>query len=226
MKQENGRRMENTGDEYSERRRIMVERLIRNGYLSKPEVIDAMLKVPRHLFVPESQRCCAYQDRPLPIGYGQTISAPHMVAMMTEHLDVKEHHKILEIGSGSGYQAAVLAEIVRDGKIYTVERIPELVEFARRNLERCQYRNVLVILGEGTKGYARESPYDRIIVTAAAPHLPKALIEQLKDDGRMLIPVGGRGYQNLMLIEKKNGRISERNLGGCVFVPLIGENGW
>jgi len=216
----------NNENGWKEKRKKLVNKLVRRGYLSKPDVIRAMMKVPRHLFVPEYQRNSAYLDTPLTIGHDQTISAPHMVAMMTEHLDVKPDHKVLEIGTGSGYQAAVLAEIVSKGRIYTVERIPELVEFAKNNLRKAGYKNVSVYLWEGTRGFNENAPYDRILVTAAAPHVPKALMEQLKDNGKMLIPVGGCGYQNLIMIEKRNEKFSEKNLGGCVFVPLIGEDGW
>jgi len=207
-------------------RKRLIDRLISSGYLSKPEVIDSMMKVPRHCFVPESKQHSAYVDTPLTIGYGQTISAPHMVAIMTEHLDVKSHHKILEVGAGSGYQAAVLAEILDEGKLYTVERISELAKKAEENLACCGYSNVHVVIGEGTKGYNEEAPYDRIIVTAGAPRVPKALLDQLNDKGKLLIPVGGRMLQELMLIEKYEKGFRDKKLGGCVFVPLIGEDGW
>lgn len=213
------------GGREAERKRL-INHLISSGYLSKPEVIDSMMKVPRHRFVPESEQHSAYVDMPLSIGYGQTISAPHMVAMMTEYLDVKPHHKVLEIGTGSGYQAAVLAEILNEGMLYTVERIPELAKKAEKNLRDCGYSNVHVIIGEGTKGYNEESPYDRIIVTAGAPRAPKALLDQLNDKGKLLIPIGGRMLQELVLIEKYEEGFREKKLGGCVFVPLIGENGW
>lgn len=218
--------MNNSKGEREQERKRLIDSLISNGYLSKPEVIDSMLKVPRHRFVPESKKYSAYVDMPLTIGYGQTISAPHMVAMMTEHLDVKPHHKILEVGAGSGYQAAVLAEILDEGKIYTVERIPELAKNAEENLRGCGYSKVHIVIGEGTKGYAEESPYDRIIVTAGAPRVPKALLDQLNDNGKLLIPVGGRMLQELMLIEKYEKGFKEKKLGGCVFVPLIGKDGW
>ena len=209
-------------------RKELIDNLIRDGYLSKSEVINAMLKVPRHKFVPENQEKNAYVDSPLHIGNEQTISAPHMVAMMTEHLDVKTDHKILEIGSGSGYQAAVLAEIAKSGEIYSVERIPDLARNAEKNLLEAGYKNVSVIIGEGTMCHSIKAPYDRIIVTAGAPKIPLPLIDQLKDNGKMLIPVGSRMYQELILIEKKEGggEITKTNLGGCMFVPLIGEGGW
>lgn len=207
-------------------REKLIQRLISAGCLSKKEVIDAMRKVERHLFVPDNQQSKAYVDMPLHIGCGQTISAPHMVAMMSEYLDVQSKQKILEIGAGSGYQAAVLAELVKDGVIYTIERIPELAERAKKVLSDLGYSNVRVLVGEGTKGYAEAAPYDRILVTAAAPHIPKALLEQLKDGGKLLIPVGGRMLQELILIEKSGKKLIETHLGGCMFVPLIGEDGW
>lgn len=209
----------------SERRRL-IKKLKSEGYLSNERVIEAMLKVPREEFLIEYQKPYAYADRPLSIGEGQTISAPHMVAIMTEHLDVDEDHKILEIGAGSGYQAAILAEIANKGKIYTVERIPELAKKAEDDLKRIGYKNIEIIIADGTKGYKKEAPYDRIIVTAGAPRIPESLPKQLKDPGKLLIPVGGKMFQELKLVEKKGGKFSTKNLGGCVFVPLIGEEGW
>jgi protein-L-isoaspartate(D-aspartate) O-methyltransferase len=216
--------MNDTGRELERKR--LVDHLVSSGYLSKPGVVKAMLKVPRHCFIPESKQGSAYIDTPLTIGFGQTISAPHMVAMMTEYLDVKPGHKILEIGAGSGYQAAVLAELLDEGVIYTLERIPELAAYAKENLKRCGYSKVHVVSGEGTKGYAEEAPYDRIIVTAGAPRVPKALLSQLADNGKLLIPVGGRMLQELTLVEKTEEGFREKKQGGCVFVPLIGEDGW
>jgi len=210
---------------YLERKR-MVDSLIAEGYLSKPEVIEAMLKVPRHEFIPEPHRVMAYADHPIAIGHGQTISAPHMVAMMTELLEVGRNDKILEVGAGSGYQAAILAEIAKDGKIITLERIPELAEFARNNLERLGYKNVEVICKEGSTGYREEAPYDKIIVTAAAPDIPKSLFEQLANNGIMLIPVGGKLLQTLKRVRKKDNEPIIEDICGCVFVPLIGEEGW
>jgi protein-L-isoaspartate(D-aspartate) O-methyltransferase len=157
---------------------------------------------------------------------GQTISAPHMVAIMTELLDVKTDSKILEIGAGSGYQAAVLGEIAKKGGIYTVERIKRLAEFAEKNLKDCGYKNVFVIVGDGTLGYEEKAPYDRIIVTAGAPKIPGALIDQLADKGKMAIPVGGRFQQELIMVEKDKRGIIKKNCGGCIFVPLIGKDGY
>ena len=207
-------------------REKLVARLKAAGCLKKPEVADAMLRVERHLFIPESQQSKAYVDMPLHIGSGQTISAPHMVAMMTEFLDVAAGQKILEVGTGSGYQAAVIGELLEDGVLYTIERIPELAARSEKLLTKLGYLNVHMVVGEGTKGYGKEAPYDRIIVTAAAPHVPKALLSQLADGGKLLIPVGGRSMQELLLIEKTGKKYKETRLGGCMFVPLIGEDAW
>ena len=204
---------------YETERKNLIESLKEKGYLSSPQVIEAMLKVERHKFVLENLQNEAYTDIPLSIGQNQTISAPHMVAIMTEALDVKENHKILEIGTGSGYQAAVLAEIVKEGKVYTVERISELAKQAKKSL--AGYKNIEVIVADGTLGYKKEAPYDRIIVTAGAQDIPQKLIDQLKDEGKMLIPIGSHFFQDLILIEKKGKGITKKNLGGCMFVPLI-----
>ena len=212
-------------DYLSERKRL-VDALVCEGYLKTQKVVDAMLKVPRELFVPEEIRESAYADCPLPIGGGQTISAPHMVAIMTEKLQLEVDSIVLEVGSGSGYQAAVIAEIAKNGFVYTIERVPSLVGYAKNNLSCCGLRNVEVIPSDGTLGFKEKAPYDRIIVTAAAPRIPKALVEQLKDDGLLLIPVGDRFLQNLIEVRKEKGKIVERNHGGCVFVPLIGLDGW
>ena len=221
---------------FEEKRRRLVEKLVREGYIRSEHVKRAMLRVPRELFVPEGLRHMAYEDTPLPIGHGQTISAPHMVAMMTEFADLEPGMRVLEIGAGSGYHAAVIAEVVapsdlpRDqwGHVYTVERIPELAEYARRNLDRAGYADrVTVILGDGTKGYPSAAPYDRIIVTAAAPEVPKPLLEQLKPGGKIVIPIGDRYMQYLYIVEKlSDGRIKARSVTPCLFVPLIGEYGW
>ncbi|NPB01369.1 MAG: protein-L-isoaspartate(D-aspartate) O-methyltransferase [Methanopyri archaeon] len=210
-------------------RERLVERLKSLGYIRSDRVAEAMLKVPRHEFVPEHLRDRAYVDSPLPIGKGQTISAPHMVAMMTELLDPRPGHKVLEVGAGSGYHAAVVAELVKpDGKVITVERIPELAEFARENLRRTGYDKwVEVVVGDGTLGYPEEAPYDRILVTAGAPDVPRSLFEQLKPGGRMVIPVGDRHLQELWLIRKtEDGRMVRERHGGCAFVPLIGKEGF
>lgn len=217
-------------------RRRLVERLKREGVLKSPSVIRAMLRVPREEFVPLSYRKYAYNDSPLPTFSGQTISAPHMVAIMCELLDLRVGHKVLEVGTGSGYHAAVCAEIVaprdedkeRWGHVYTVERLPELVEFARNNLKRTGYADrVTVILGDGSLGYEDASPYDRILVTAAAPKIPSPLINQLAVNGKIVIPVGGSYYQELVVgIKLSEDEFKTFTAGGCVFVPLIGRYGW
>ncbi|MBC7080057.1 MAG: protein-L-isoaspartate O-methyltransferase [Methanothrix sp.] len=202
------------------------ERLIESlrNYVSE-RVVEAMSRVPRELFVPEELRPMAYEDRPLPIGHGQTISAPHMVAMMCDLLDLREGMKVLEVGGGCGYHAAVMAELVGpSGHVYSVERIPELVEMARRNLERARYRNVSMILGDGTLGYSEQAPYDRISVAASAPDIPEPLKEQLRPGGRMVIPVGT--YSQDLLIVTKNHEIRVERAMGVIFVPLIGKYGF
>jgi len=217
---------------YEELRIRLVEQLKREGILKSKKIVDAFKKVPRELFVWPGYEDQAYLDMPLPLGdTGQTISAPHMVAIMLEELRVEEGQKVLEIGAGSGYNAALLAELVGPrGKVITVERIPELVSFARKNIERAGYSSIVkVVYGDGTLGYPprmEKEIYDRIIVTAAAPHPPRYLITQLKEGGIMLIPIGPHGYQELTRIYKRSGRIVKENLGGCVFVPLIGEDGY
>lgn len=218
---------------FEEARRRIVEYLVELGYVRSEKVKKALLSVPREEFVPEAYRDMAYNDHPLPIGYGQTISAIHMVAIMTEALDPEPGDKVLEVGTGSGYQAAVLAEIVgkmdpsRRGHVYTIERIPELAEFARRNLERTGYSEyVTVIVGDGTLGYPDEAPYDRIIVTAASPDIPEPLIEQLKEGGRIVIPVGDLWFQRLVIADKRGGELIRRYGIECVFVPLVGKYGW
>ncbi|MEM0199166.1 MAG: protein-L-isoaspartate O-methyltransferase [Desulfurococcaceae archaeon] len=219
--------------DFKEQRRRVIESLIISGYLRNPRVIRALLSVPRELFVPEHLREYAYVDSPLPIGKGQTISAIHMVAIMTEELDPEPGDIVLEVGTGSGYQAAVLAEIVakqdpqRKGHVYTIERIPELAEFARRNLEQAGYSEyVTVIVGDGTLGYPEKAPFNKIIVTAAAPDAPRPLLEQLADNGRMVIPVGDLYLQRLLVIEKSNKTLRKKWGIECVFVPLIGAYGW
>lgn len=182
-------------------------------------VLQAMARVPRHLFVPASQRRNAYEDRPLPIGYGQTISQPFIVAYMTEVIGVTEDSRVLEIGTGSGYQAAVLAEITEE--VYTIEIIPDLAMSAEENLRRAGVGTVRVRHGDGYYGWPDAAPFDAIIVTAAAPHIPPPLLEQLKDDGTMVIPVGSPyRTQQLVLVEKVKGRPRTRNLIPVRFVPL------
>lgn len=206
----------------------LVASLKRRGYITNPRVEQAMRRVLREEFLPEDLRDDAYVDSPLPIGDGQTISAPHMVAIMAEQLDLKQGQKVLEIGAGSGYHAAVCAEVVApDGHVYTIERISTLASFAEQNLKKTGYAGlVTVVFADGTKGLPEHAPYDRIFVAAAAPDVPAPLTEQLADGGMMLVPVGGRYYQDLIRVRKKGDKIEKENLGGCVFVPLIGEHGY
>ncbi len=214
----------------NEKREDLVENLFKNGYIRTEKVKKAMLQVPREEFMPLENRSYAYLDRPLPIGKGQTISAPHMVSIIAEKLDLTEGMKILEIGTGFGYNAAVVAEIIGNrGHVYTLERIPELAEKAMRNLEKTGYKNrVTVILGDGTLGYPEKAPYDRIYGTASAPKVPEPLKEQLTIGGKLIIPMGSHNYfQELVSVS----RISEdnyqiQNMGGVAFVPMIGEHGW
>ncbi|RKX96144.1 MAG: protein-L-isoaspartate O-methyltransferase [Spirochaetes bacterium] len=193
--------------------------------ITDEKVLNAIRKVRREKFIPESLRNRAYGNYPLPIGENQTISQPYIVALMTQALEIDKNDKVLEIGTGSGYQAAILAELARI--VYTVERIPSLLDRARTNLYSQGYDNIILVLGDGTQGLPEYAPYDKIIVTAAAPKIPEPLIEQLKGGGKMVIPVGDRFVQDLKLVEKAlNGRIYQKSLGGCRFVPLIGKEGW
>jgi len=203
------------------KKEFLMKELISQGYLKTKEIIEAFKKVKRENFVLADQREHAYANHPLSIGEGQTISQPLTVAAMTEALQPKERQKILEIGSGSGYQAAILSEIVgKKGKIITAERIHELFLFAKKNLKN--YKNVFVFEGDGTLGYDKEKPYDRIIVTASAPHLPKKLFDQLKENGLLVIPIGDEMFR----ITKKKGKMEKEFLGYYVFVPLIGTDGY
>jgi protein-L-isoaspartate(D-aspartate) O-methyltransferase len=207
----------------------MRKRLIKGleFYISEEKVRKAMLRVPRHKFVPEYERKEAYIDEPIEIGYGQTISAPHMVAIMCELLELSEGHKVLEIGSGSGYNAAVMGELVgKSGHVYTVERIEPLVHFARENLKETGYNNVTVILEDGSMGYSRYAPYDRIIVTCAAPRIPEPLLEQLKPGGILVIPVGNYSQELIRIKKNSESKIHKEKKGGVVFVPLIGKYGF
>jgi protein-L-isoaspartate(D-aspartate) O-methyltransferase len=204
----------------------MIQLLYGQGYADEM-VAKAMEKVPRELFVPSDYARSAYSDTPLPIGLGQTISAPSIVAFMSKSLDVQDGMRILEIGSGSGYQAAILAELAgSSGVVYTVERISGLIQLAKANVEKLGYANVKFIEGDGTKGYAEEAPYDRIIVTAASPSIPQPLIDQLKEGGKLLIPVGSRMFQDLELVVKTRFGEETSNLMPVIFVPLIGEFGY
>ena len=206
-------------DEHKEKRDRMVNHQIRDRGISHAAVLRAMREVKRHEFVPPDQRENAYDDRPLPIGYGQTISQPYIVGYMTEVIKPRAEFKVLEIGTGSGYQAAVLGEIVSE--VYTVEIVPELGNAAIARLKTLGYKNVHVKIGDGYHGWQEHAPYDAIVVTAAAEFIPPPLIEQLKDKGKIIIPVGSPFMtQMLMLVEKKGGKTTSKSLFPVVFVPF------
>ena len=211
-------------------RKELVRRLSKSGYIKTEKVRKAMETVPREEFLPASNRPYAYADQPLPIGKGQTISAPHMVAMICEILELEEGMKVLEIGTGFGYNAAVVAQIIGEkGQLYSIERIDSLAELAKDNLKRTGLGdNVTIIVGDGTKGYKEEAPFDRIYGTASAPSVPEPLKEQLKIGGIMLIPVGEQQYfQDLVYIKRESeDKYERKSIGGVAFVPMIGEHGW
>jgi protein-L-isoaspartate(D-aspartate) O-methyltransferase len=211
---------------YDEKRINLVKQLILEKRIKTKEVEKAFLKVKREDFIPDKIKNYAYIDTPLAIGKGQTISAPHMVAIMVEDLDIKKGQKILEIGAGSGYHAAIVSKLVGDsGHVYSIERYQTLFEEAKKNIEKSQIKNVTIEKGDGSEGLEKYAPYDRIYVTCAAPDIPKPLIDQLKDGGKLMVPVG-RTISQLELIEKKEGKIKRKNLGGCAFVPLVGKYGF
>jgi protein-L-isoaspartate(D-aspartate) O-methyltransferase len=202
-----------------------IENLKREGRLKSKEIIEAMLKVKRELFVLPEYKNEAWLDTPLPIVSGATISAPHIYAIMLEAVKLKPGEKVLEIGSGSGYGAALIKEIVKKGKVITIEINPEVYEFAKNNLKKAGYKNIKVVLGDGSLGYEEEAPYDAIISTAAAPKIPKPWIDQLKEGGRLISPVITAFGQELIYLEKKDNRIKTKNLGPVVFLELLGKYG-
>ncbi len=213
---------------YEAERSRLVKGLKSHGVVTDERVLEAMERVPRHEFLPSELRDQAYVDSPLPIGMGQTISAPHMVGIMLQALELRPGHNVLEIGAGSGYHAALMGEMVRPGgKVYTVERLESLGRKAAEAIERLSYDDVVeVVIADGSMGLPEHAPYDRITVAAAAPEVPRPLEEQLADGGRMLVPVGGQGYQDLTLVTRQGDRLERTGLGGVVFVPLIGQHGY
>ena len=205
------------------REKMVRDQLVPRG-IKDSRVLAAMGKVPRHLFVEEPLWGEAYSDYPLPIGDGQTISQPYIVALMTEALGLQGQEKVLEIGTGSGYQTAVLAELCQ--KVYSIERLRNLVQRARKVLDQLNYFNVLIKVFDGTQGWPEEAPFEAIIVTAASPGIPEPLLEQLAVKGRMIIPVGDKFSQSLKKIKRTEKGFQEEDLGGVRFVSLIGRHGW
>ena len=199
---------------------MVQEQLMPRG-IHEERVLAAMAKVPREEFVPKETRPASYTDQPLPIGYSQTISQPFVVAFMTEQLQLKRDDRVLEIGTGSGYQAAILAEVVAG--VYTIEIIEPLAKNAEATLKRLGYKNVQVKAGDGYKGWPEHAPFDAVIVTCAPDHVPQPLVDQLKEGGRMIIPVGRLGEQELYFLEKKNGQLKKRAVLPVRFVPMAGE---
>jgi protein-L-isoaspartate(D-aspartate) O-methyltransferase len=214
----------------------LIDGLIKQGILRSPKVIRAMRTVPRTKFLPQDMQSYTATDTPLPVGFGQTISAPHMVSIMNEALQLEVGNKVLEVGAGSGWHAATIAEIIAPkgaprsewGHVYTTEIVQALAEIAKKNVMNVGYGDrVTIIHADGSKGYPEKAPYDRVLVTAAAPDVPEPLLEQLKSDGIMLVPVGSVSmFQNLIKITKgSDGKIKQENLGGVAFVPLTGKYG-
>jgi protein-L-isoaspartate(D-aspartate) O-methyltransferase len=205
------------------REKMIAQQLIPRG-ISDKNVLEAFRKVPRHYFVPDELQDRSYDDYPLPIGSHQTISQPYMVALMTQSLGLKGGERVLEIGTGSGYQTAILAEIAKE--VYSVERIAELSGHAKKILDNIGYKNITLEVGDGTLGWPEHAPYDSIIVTAGAPGVPESLAAQLKDGGRLVIPIGSGFTQVLTVVEKRGGQLKTEEACGCAFVPLIGKEGW
>ncbi|MDY6801179.1 MAG: protein-L-isoaspartate(D-aspartate) O-methyltransferase [Bacteroidota bacterium] len=210
-------------DKYEKvRQRMVRDQVVARG-IKDQKVIQAMLNVPRHLFVPDNYERMAYEDRPLPIGAGQTISQPYIVALMTETLELNKNMKVLEIGTGSGYQSAILSKIVNE--VYTIEIIESLGTKAGELLSRLDYNNIYLKIGDGYKGWPEKAPFDAIIVTCAPTDIPQPLIEQLKEGGRMIIPLGGSIVQELALLEKKENKMKKKIVAPVRFVPMVRQDG-
>lgn len=205
-------------------RESMVTRQLRGRGIRDERVLRAMLALPRHRFVPPEMAHLAYEDNALPIGSGQTISQPYMVALMLEALELKGHERVLDVGTGSGYQAALLGLLARE--VYSVEIVPALASSARTALESQGVTNVKVALGNGSIGLPQAGPFDAIIVAAGAPEVPNALTAQLAEGGTLVLPVGGRSYQELVRVRKRKGTTTRESITSCAFVPLVGEQGW
>jgi protein-L-isoaspartate(D-aspartate) O-methyltransferase len=214
-------------DRYVKQRTRMVDSQIKSRGIGDQRVLKVMETIPRHFFVDEALRDQAYNDNPLPIDERQTISQPYIVALMTEALNLKGNEKVLELGTGSGYQTAILAELAE--RVFSIERIASLASGARKILDSLNYYNVAIRVGDGTYGWKEESPFDAIIVTAGAPDIPKTLVEQLVVGGRLVIPIGGRHSQALIKLTRLSEDINDvkkEDLGGCRFVDLVGDHGW
>lgn len=213
---------------FEDQRKQMVELQLSARGIEDKRILAAFNKIPREEFVPEEMRHLAYQDAPLAIGEGQTISQPYIVALMLQTLQLQPEDVVLEIGTGSGYQTAILAEIA--SQVYTVDRVWKLANRAKKHLQKMGYSNIHYRCGDGSLGWqdksATDFSFDKIVVAAAAPQLPSSLVQQLAEGGRMVIPTGSRFMQQLMVITKQNGEIEEYSEGGCAFVPLIGKEGW
>jgi protein-L-isoaspartate(D-aspartate) O-methyltransferase len=205
------------------RKKMVREQLIPRG-IKEPRLLQAIENIPRHKFVPAKYAGSAYEDFPLPIGAGQTISQPYMVALMTQCLELSGKETVLEIGTGSGYQTAILAELA--GCVYSIERVAELAEQARMRLAGLGYGNIRIKADDGSGGWQEHAPYERIIVTAAAPRIPEPLVKQLKVKGKLVIPIGGMSGQTLTVCTKYKNKIETEQACGCVFVPLLGKYGW
>jgi protein-L-isoaspartate(D-aspartate) O-methyltransferase len=205
------------------RERMVADQLVVRG-IRDARLLEVMRRVPRHLFVPPERAALAYADRALAIAHGQTISQPYMVAVMTEALALKGTERVLEVGTGSGYQAAILAELARE--VITIEREPQLASAAEARLARCGYTNIRVIVGDGTEGFEEAAPFDAVVVTAGAPHAVRRLEEQLADGGTLVIPIGRRDHQVLRVQTRRGDELIASTLDDCVFVPLVGRDGW
>ncbi len=212
------------GAAFEAERDAMIERQLRARGLVDPRLLAAFRRVPRHRFVPPEHAAEAYSDHPIPIGAGQTISQPYIVGLMVGALRLVGHERVLEIGTGSGFQTAILAELALD--VYSVERVPELRREATRRMADLGYQNVQLTDGNGSLGWPAHAPYDAIIVSAAAPSVPPPLLAQLGADGRLVIPIGPAEGQTLVLLERHQGTVNRTDLAGCLFVPLIGDYGW
>ncbi|MFA5118171.1 MAG: protein-L-isoaspartate(D-aspartate) O-methyltransferase [Candidatus Omnitrophota bacterium] len=204
------------------RKRMVEEQIVARGVNNK-RVIDAFRKVERHRFIPVDKRASAYADFPISIGEGQTISQPYIVAVMTQSLDLSGAEKVLEIGTGSGYQTAILAELAKE--VFTIERLQKLSSHAASTLAEMGYKNIHFLAGDGTLGWQEEAPFDRIIITAASPQIPLPLTEQLIESGKLVLPLGPQGSQMLTLVKKENHKLESTYICGCIFVPLIGKFG-